>query len=607
VICLALLGTAVCLALGFLAESFLFLIRTDRRWTISSPAKVAVAGSLAAVCALLISGLVPRRARDYLDALAARILGARLSVAVIAICLGLLLAWVPHYLTWPLFIDADQFALSARSWDAGLLPYRDLPDFDFPGPTYMAYLLGKGFGWGHTAPLAAIDVAFVALLGIALAHWSRRRFGLMLPGLLGYLPFLCYYLTLDYSQVAQRDWHGPFFAVLGLLALEIAPGRPGRALSAFALAVALAYRPQVLLFLPAVVVALAGEPSTLGQPGNQLVRRLGEWSAAFAASLTLVFAPLLLAGVMHDFLLRLRITSYGGPYNQVTGTSLIRGLTFALSDPQTIAVLTAGALLARSGSPAVRSSARTWSIALAGALLYKPVSPVPHAYLDQPLFLIRSINLALPVAWLLKTPCLVASARLVTLAALMVVVPVCFPRYCSVARSLGALRSLAAGQAPLDPPAGCEHHFGGPTRPDGHYRWEDYRRLLAYLRSALPRTMRVANFLRAHPYPTLNGPTGHLSIFPAAGGLMYLCSVDSGLQDQFAEALANTPESVVVWVPGETSVDPRLRLPGLVRTIRRYYRPTARFGNLEVWGRIDTSDYLGINEESQHAGDVRIN
>jgi hypothetical protein len=44
-----------------------------------------------------------------------------------------------------------------------------------------------------------------------------------------------------------------------------------------------------------------------------------------------------------------------------------------------------------------------------------------------------------------------------------------------------------------------------------------------------------------------------------------------------------------------------------VRTIRRYYRPTVRFGNLEVWGHIDTSDYLGINEESQHAGDVRIN
>jgi len=317
-----------------------------------------------------------------------------------------------------------------------------------------------------------------------------------------------------------------------------------------------------------------------------------------------VFAPLLLAGVLRDFLLRLRITRYGGPYNQVTWNSLIRSLKFELGDPQTIAVLTAGALLWCGGPRAVRRSARTWSIALAGALLYKPISPVPHAYLDQPLFLIRSINLALPVAWLLATPRLAALARLATLAVLIVAVPPCFPRYCSVARSLRALGSLAAGQVPFEAPAGCEHHFGGPGRPDGHYRWEDYRRLLAYLRTRVPRQMPVANFLRVHPYPTVNGPTGHLSVFPAAGGLMYLCSVDSGIQKQYAEALANTRESVLVWVPGELSGDPRLRLPHLVHTIRRYYHPDARFGNLEVWRHIESSEYLHSDEVSQSPSTV---
>jgi hypothetical protein len=603
----ALLGAIGCLALFFLAEHLLFLIQQDRRWTISSPAKVAVLVILGALGALLVSGVVPRCARNFLDGIAARILDGRLSAIASALCLLLLFAWVPHYLTWPWFADADQFALSARSWDAGLLPYRDLPDFDFPGPMYMAYLLGKGFGWGRTAPLAAIDVAFVAFLGMAVAQWSRRRFGGMLPGLLGYLPFLCYYLSLDYSQVAQRDWHGPFFAVLALLALEVLPGRRGRALSAFALAIALAYRPQVLLFLPAAAVAAAEERSAVAQPGNRPALRLAEWSAAFVVSVILVFAPLVLAGVMRDFLLRLRITCYGGPYNHVTWNSFFRGLMFALGDPQTIAVLTANALLARHGPPAVRQSARTWSFALAGALLYKPVSPVPHAYLDQPLFLIRSINLALPVAWLVATPRLAAGARLLTLTALIAAAPLCFPRYCSVTRSLRALGSLAAGQTPLDPPAGCEHHFGGPGRPNGHYRWEDYRRLIAYLRTAIPRNMRIANFLRSHPYPTVNGPTGHLSIFPTAGGLIYLCSVDSKLQDEYALALANTRESVVVWVPGEADVDPRLRLPGLVRTIRKYYRPGARFGNLEVWRHVESDNYIGIDGISQNAGSVKIN
>ncbi len=92
-----------------------------------------------------------------------------LTVALAASCALMLLTWAPHYLTWPWWADVDQFAVSALSWRAGLVPFRDQADFDFPGPIYLLYLLGLIFGWDHTAPFYAADAAMVVGLGIALA------------------------------------------------------------------------------------------------------------------------------------------------------------------------------------------------------------------------------------------------------------------------------------------------------------------------------------------------------------------------------------------------------------------------------------------------------
>ena len=577
------LGALAGIVALLLYEQLVNHLGNDRRWARPGPAKAAGLLVIAAFAALQIPGLLPRRGRHLLDAFATRMLDGPLTAAAVGVILMLLLTWVPDYLTWPWFTDADQFAVSAQSWDAGLVPYRDLPDFDFPGPIYLHYLLGKTCGWGHTVPLAALDASFLVILGTALAAWSRRRFGSMLPGLAGYLLFLCYYLRLDYIQVAQRDWHGPFFASLGLLALETLPGRCGRYASALFLAVALAFRPQVVLFLPAVAVAVVATARRSGEGWLQVAWPLGKWAVAFAASLALAFAPLILQGALDDFLIRLQIAGYGGEYNHVTWSSFVSGLSYELGNPLTLAMLVAGALLSRTGSETVRRSACTWSVALVGALLYKPISPVPHAYLDHARTLICSISLAPVMAGLLTMPRLLSSLRLAGVLVLVVAAGPLYPEYCSVTRSVRAFEALVKGATPIDPPAGCERQFRGPARPRGPYRWEDYRALLAHLRAAVPTQTHIANFLRAHPYPTVNGPTGHLSTFPAAGGLMHLWSVDPGVEDQYAEALAHTRESVVVWVPDETAVNPRLRLPGLARTIRRHYSPEARFGNLEVW------------------------
>ncbi len=236
--------------------------------------------------------LAPPEAGPLLRAehLADRALRGPLTVALGAVCALLLLTWVPHYLTWPWWPDVDQFAVSALSWREGLVPYRDLEDFDFPGPIYLFYLLGIAFGWGRTAPFYAADAAMLIALGVALAAWSRRLFGRALPGLVAYLPFLTFYLGLNFTLVGQRDWQGPLFAVLGLMALEAWPGRRGRLASAMAMAVALAYRPHEALFLPAVASALlepgrgAGGPGTAapgrGWNGPSRWRPAWSWSSA---------------------------------------------------------------------------------------------------------------------------------------------------------------------------------------------------------------------------------------------------------------------------------------------------------------------------------------
>src|SRR5262249_256225 len=148
-------------------------------------------------------------------------------------------------------------------------------------------------------------------------------------------------------------------------------------------------------------------------------------------------------------------------------------------DPLTFLVFGALVLLSFTAPEVLRRPARTWWLALFGALFYKPISPVPHAYLDQPLYLIRSVALAVPVAWPLVTARPFAPIRLAGVVALLVMFLPQFPRNCSVARSLEAFGSLADGGVPSDPPLGCARSFPGAGQPVAHYHWEDYRRLLA--------------------------------------------------------------------------------------------------------------------------------
>jgi len=61
------------------------------------------------------------------------LLGRPATIAALVVAAALLAAWIPHYLTWPLWIDADSRLMMARAWDDGRLPYRDIVTFNFPG------------------------------------------------------------------------------------------------------------------------------------------------------------------------------------------------------------------------------------------------------------------------------------------------------------------------------------------------------------------------------------------------------------------------------------------------------------------------------------------
>jgi hypothetical protein len=118
-------------------------------------------------------------------------------------CGFLVVTWLPTYLTWPWYTDSEHFAVLARLWDSGGLPYRDMFSTQFPGEIYLHWLLGKLLGWGNTVAYYAVDAALVIAFGALLVLWGRRRVGSALPGWIGFSTFLLYYWTLAKREEKQ--------------------------------------------------------------------------------------------------------------------------------------------------------------------------------------------------------------------------------------------------------------------------------------------------------------------------------------------------------------------------------------------------------------------
>jgi hypothetical protein len=514
-----------------------------------------------------------QRLLDLTDRGSERALDGGFALALALFAGGLVLSWVPHYLTWPWCRDEDTFAALAMSWDAGIKPYRDIRSYNFPGHIYLHWLIGRAFGWGHTAVFYALDAAAVVAFGAALWAWSRRRFAGALPGMAGYIAFLGFYLGQDFGIVAERDWHATLAAALAVMALEAWPRTEALWMAGALEAAALTIRPHAILFVPAMISAIVRRPRP--------ARAIALWASALVLFTALGFLTLVAHGILDDFVRGLHVAAYGGPYSRVTPQAVIELLGDELLKPWMLAVSTSLLVLSVAPSP-LRGSAQTWLLALTGALLYRVLHPVPHFYLALAPAVMSAVGLALPTAWLVSRERLSRHVRVLAIVLVLLETMPRVPLYCSPIESVKALGPLARGEDPIQAPLGCRHTWFGPLL--SHYRWNHCRAAMNYLRRTTSPDTEIANVLREPPFPAMNGPVGRRSPFRAESGICWMYLVDIDLDSEFARELEATPNSVVVWSPDELGA-PRLELPHLRACIRRLYRPEARFGPIEVWRR----------------------
>jgi hypothetical protein len=526
-----------------------------------------------------------------LDEFAGRALETWLPRAMGAAVVVAIATWLSHYLTWPMSRDHDTFATMAQGWDAGRVPYRDVKAYNFPGQIYLCWALGKAFGWGRPRAFFAADAALVVALVATLRGWSRRRFGSTLPGWVGALLVLVHYLNLNHGAVAERDWQGPVMVVLGLLACEGWPGRASRLIAAATTAVALAFRPHVVLFLPAVVAAVDEGARPAGDRWRKTTVAMGEWSLAFAIAATVAFAPVIIAGAFGDLIRGAREAAFGGSYGRNSPAIIAGRIAREVENWKTATLLVAGVVMSSVGPRSVRRTARTWALAVMAAVVYKPIHPVQHDYLGHPLALVSAVVAAVLVAWVVA-----ASRPWPTLALIAVLLVLKMgipgvPRYCSIRETIRAVPALMRGDEPEAAPAGADPWFvrRGQTIAASDYEWGEYRAVLRYLRAETATTTRVANLLRRFPFPAINAPSGRPDVFPVESGVvwLFLGPDDPSLGERLAEALERAPDSVVVWEPDGRGADPRLgrRVEAILRVVRRDYEPAARFGRIEVWRR----------------------
>ena len=396
---------------------------------------------------------------DRLDAGSSRALDGGLALAVGLLAAAMLATWAPHYVTWPWCRDEDTFATLAQSWDAGIRPYRDIRAYNFPGHIYLHWFIGRSLGWGRTVAFYALDVAAVVALGVALlgvepaaARWIASGAGRHT------LPSWGSISASITSMVAERDWHATLGSALALMVLEAWPGRPGLWVAAALAAAALTIRPHAVLFLPAMVSAIAERPRP--------ARALAEWGMALGLFACLGFAPLAAQGTPrrpHPRPPRRGLRRPVQPGHPGGGRLAILGgeLRNRLDD-RPARVLDPDLAVRRRASA---RSARTWLLALVAAILYRTLHPVQHAYLAHPLALIGSIAVALPMArvasisWLAR-PIRGPGRRADPLRGDAASSPFCAPR-----DSVRALGPLARGVEPAEPPPGCRYRGSCPTMP----------------------------------------------------------------------------------------------------------------------------------------------
>ncbi|MGC8642167.1 MAG: hypothetical protein ACP5XB_20070 [Isosphaeraceae bacterium] len=518
--------------------------------------------------------------RGTLPQLVLRVVHGLLIAALAVFCVLHLDCWIVSYIEWPWSPDHDVFATLARSWDAGVLPYRDLYANNPPPTIYLYWVLGKVFGWGKTVPFLAFDASLVVVLAVVAVIWSERLFASALYGLVGYALFLRQYLPLDYATIGERDWHASLLAVVAIMLLQAFPGRRGRITSAAALALAAATRPQAALFLPAVSLAIAMNPHRIEPPEtakkwSAIARNELEYALAFACIFILMFAPLVFAGVFGDFVRCFRRAAYGGIRAPLTLAIFWDRVSLLLSQAQVSAPLTAILILACCAPPRERRLAWVWLAATVAVVVYKPISPRQHDYLDIPRFLFLSVDLSAIAGIVIRLPSVSPWLRLGVAAAIVGLSSQGAHSTHELPWTYATWAQVRRGEAPVIYPDGYV----------GAYSRYEYDEVLRYIKTKVSPDVLIANAL-AYPL-AITGPTARLSAFPAES-LAWLRGVRPDDEEEFVKKLEETPHSVVVWCP--TEFDGELaEFKRIKETIHRLYEQEEQFSSIEIWRRKELS------------------
>jgi hypothetical protein len=503
-----------------------------------------------------------------------------LPAALALLCALQLAAWVPHYVTWPWSTDHDVFATAAHSWDAGIVPYRDFRLNNFPGTLYLFWVLGRLFGWTATAPLYVLDAVLLAVFGAVLWIWSRKQFGDALAGSVTYALFLSYYLGLNYSLVAQRDWHASLLAVSAVIVVQNWHTRPAWITAGVLFALGCSIRPQAVLFLPAAAAALEVHVRRASDRRTAWLAPAVTLSLAFAAMLVLLAYPLVRAGAFSDFVASITALARSRSYGDMSVGAIVKRAAFAVVPVKMLLVPAVAALLWNGSDRAVRRAVLPWLLAYAGALAYDALGPRDNPYLFHPLMLTWSM-LAGALAAMVSRP---RDSRALSLALVLLIVAsgvTLKPAFADLGRAARAFRLGRDDGA--RPPVGYTAGGVVPTSRafSARYEWRDYSATVRYL-ERLPRTTRVANAL--YGAPALTGPSGRLSVLPAES-IAWLIIVDRGDEPTFADALQRATDAVVVWSPSEVRARAHPALTRVFSVIQTDYEPDRQFGEIEVWRR----------------------
>jgi hypothetical protein len=526
-------------------------------------------------------------AEDALNRRATDLLGGTLPLVLSLLCLIQFALWVPGYLTWPLWADHDVFGSAALSWSRGIKPYRVFQCNNFPGTIYLFWIVGKLFGWGRSTSFLALDAGFVVMFGILFLTWSKRCFGRAMPGLVGLATLFSYYFSLDYSQTAQRDWHGPLFAAASILIAQAWPGRHvGRSISALVFAIGFGIRPHVVLFVPAIWYSIASGTAAryeaapdAARGAGRAMRALLEWCVICGLGLAALFAPLFVAGTFGNFLASLRQVGPGSYYSQLSPGEFIGRMVSQLL-PLKIWLVPALIVFVGGRRKPEQYLSHAWLLAFACVLFYRPLNRMPHAYLAHPLALTSSVLVAVLAGRLVNWMTVPAAARLCAILLVLGLNVSLKPRFCNPTGARNAIAELRAGTLPVLAPAG---YVPNPEVPaSARYAWADYRAALEYLRSSTTPETPIANALKH--VPALNTTLGRPTPFPAES-IAWLLIMGNADEDEFAAALRRAQTAVVVWAPGERDAPGLVKIPLLTRAIETLYELDRRFGPIEVWRR----------------------